>query len=148
MTKPIKPNMREGFAANAATQAELAPNQNASDADGPPIEALVAAILDKQHPLSAEDLSIFEGLINDPELDPEQRQEFLQTIWNIVVCIIDYQWDNAARTGDPELNRCESEINCTENLRNGGADMVQLEDDELSRKHNEAAQELHKEDGP
>lgn len=148
MTKPIEPNMREGFAAIASKQSELELNQNISDVGGPSIEALVAAILDKKHPLSAEDLSIFESLIDDPELDPVQREEFLQTVWNIVVCIIDYQWDNAARTSDPVINPCESETNCTESLPLRGANVVQSKDEELSRKHNEAAQELHKEDGP
>lgn len=148
MTEPIEPNMREGFVSSVEQSKPVEGDAALFTDDGPPIEALVASILDKKHTLSAEDLSVFEGLIDDPELDPAQRQEFLETIWNIVVCIIDYQWDNAARAVDQEISPCESEINCTESLPLRGANMVQSKDEELSRKHNEAAQELHKEDGP
>lgn len=135
MTDHFDHTMREGFALSADNIEAAEFDGLLNDANEPPIEALVTAILDKQHPLSAEDLSVFEGLIDDPELDPAQRQEFLQTIWNIVVCIIDYQWDKAPH------NLCGSIENDANKITAGSEDMVKCSDHDLTQNHNEAAAE-------
>ncbi|MCJ2187902.1 hypothetical protein [Novosphingobium beihaiensis] len=71
--------------------------ENQSDAvkggSGLEVERIVAAILSDNHRLNAEELRSFEDVLNEPGMSADQRQEFLQTLWNVVVGIIDFRWE-------------------------------------------------------
>lgn len=77
-----------------------------SGGDAPEVEEIVAAILSKDHALSAEQLLAFEALLDDPESSDADKQALLQTIWNVVVCIIDHQWAQAQARGSASANAC------------------------------------------
>ncbi len=89
---------------------------------------IIAAILGDQQSLTDEELKAFEDLFNDPSLDPAKREEFFQTLWAIVVSIIDCRWEspsnpvekNICVKHDPSLNDC-------------APNMLDFEDSELSK---------------
>jgi len=76
--------------------------------DMPGVEDIVAAIISKQHTLSAEQLTAFETLLDAPDADPQEREELLQAIWNVVVCFIDFQWEKARKRDHSEEDACGS----------------------------------------
>lgn len=71
-------------------------NRSGPDTDTTPndlsVEQIIAAILDQKNTLSPEDLEHFDALLDAPDVTEEQRRELLQTLWNIVVAVIDFKW--------------------------------------------------------
>lgn len=137
MTKPFNPNIIEGFSISAE-DALRGPESLGSSIEDPQIEAIVAAILDKNTTMSAEDLAALEELLDDPELEPAQRKAALETIWNVVVSIIDYQWE-AARHSRSSV-ACGSIGSSFNNPSHAASEMVSSSDNETS-KSNEPNQE-------
>ncbi|MEO1046392.1 MAG: hypothetical protein AAFX04_13195 [Pseudomonadota bacterium] len=105
--------------------------------DGPPIETLVAAILDKKYTMSAKDLAVFESLIDDPAVDSAERKELAALIWNTVACFIDYQWDVARFA--PGKKACGSNLEGPGQRPFEASDVVKLEHRKCTQSYNEAA---------
>jgi len=120
------------FTAEAHTYAPL-------DEDTPSAQDIVAAILSEQHSLSTEQLMAFEALLDAPDIDAGSAQELLQTIWNIVVCIIDYKWEQARAFGADRQNDCGSIDD--ERIQSGTseADMISLGQSDHQKENKQAA---------
>ena len=94
---------------------------------------IIAAILGDQQSLTDEELKAFEDLFSDPSIDPARREEFFQTLWAIVVSIIDCRWETASSPAEnkicvkrePSLNEC-------------APDVLDFEDSELSKIYEKA----------
>ena len=108
-----------------------------SDDDLRSIEKIVAAILGDNHAMSTEQLSEFEDLLDAPDMDAGKRQELLQTLWNIVVCIIDFQWD-VAPCKDASIS-CESNTKRPDPQPSERPDMVEWGPSDCGKIYNEAA---------
>jgi len=100
---------------------------------------VVAAILSEKHALSAEQLTAFEALLDAPEMDSEKRQELLQAIWNIVVCLIDYQWKYAGTAATDREEACGSIHGAGNQAAEDGDNQVEWSQSDFGRKHNEAS---------
>jgi len=111
--------------------------------DAPPnddilsIEKLIAAMLSDKHSLSAEELVAFEGLLDEPDMDADTQKELLQALWNIIVCIIDYQWEIASRSTSTDC--CGSKPEDDNDSGIGASDMIEYQDHTLSQTHSQAA---------
>lgn len=140
MNEDIKTTIREGFAhcaeGNVPTDFDLSA---VVDEDILSVESIVAAMLSDKYNLSAEELAAFEELLNAPDVDPIKRHELLQRLWNIAVCLIDYQWENAA-LAVPQ-NSCGSISYGKGENPSDTPDMVESTDHTLTHNHNEAADE-------
>ncbi len=138
MTEDIKTTIREGFAhcteGNVLTDLDLSA---VVEEDILSVESIVAAMLSDKYNLSAEELAAFDELLNAPDVDPVKRQELLQRLWNIVVCLIDYQWENAAFPV-PE-NSCGSIAYGEAESPTETSDVVESSDQALTQNHNEVA---------
>lgn len=77
---------------------------DASEDETLSVEKIIAAILSDKHSLSAEELMVFENVLDAPDMDAESRQELLQAIWNIVVTLIDRECERHFRTA--RENQC------------------------------------------
>ncbi len=147
MTETLEPKISEGFA--LSNQCELPTDLDLSavvDDDILSVESIVAAMLSDKHNLSAEELAAFEELLDAPDVDPATRRELLQTLWNIVVCLIDYQWDKTACLASQ--NSCGS-IPCGINdLISETDDVIKSADHDLTHNHKEAAADAPGQKGP
>lgn len=147
MTETLEPKISDGFA--LSSQCELPTDLDLSavvDDDILSVESIVAAMLSDKYNLSAEELSAFEELLDAPDIDPAKRYELLQTLWNIVVCLIDYQWDNAVCLASQ--NSCGS-MPCGENgLISETGDVIKSTDHDLTHNHKEAAADAPGQKGP
>jgi len=94
---------------------------------------IIAAILGDQQSLTDDELKAFEDLFNDPSLDPAGREEFFQTLWAIVVSIIDCRWESASRP--VENNIC---VKHDPSFNAGDPNMLDFEDSELSKIYEKA----------
>ena len=149
MTDKFDADIRANFGLSAFDSDEVASPNISRESDNPGVEALIAAILSNKHTLSAEDLAVFEELLYDPDCDPEQRAEFLQTIWTIVVSIIDHTWDNALFHPRKTAGKtCGSFADSAGKSACGAGHLVSSGDEELLHKHNMAAARPDQEDGP
>ncbi len=138
MTETIEPKISEGFA--LSSQCELPHDLDLSaevDDDILRVESIVAAMLSDKYNLSAEELAAFEELLDAPDIDPTKRHELLQTLWNIAVCLIDYQWENAATSMPP--NSCGSISYERGGAASGSDDVVRSLDQDLNQDEHEAA---------
>lgn len=109
----------------------------ASDDDEELIKRLIAAIISDRYTLSAEDLRKFDVLLDDPDSDPEEREACLQEIGNIVMCIIDLQWDQALSKAGQKA--CGSLQKDDPQSPSAPHDMVQYDNNTASPEHQEAA---------
>lgn len=100
---------------------------------------IVAAMLSEKHSLSAEDLSAFESLFDGPDVDDAALREYLQTIWKIVVAIIDHRWKTAASS--PSVGACGQKSQNGNGGQIEADNMLQLKDEKLSKTYKRAADE-------
>lgn len=105
----------------------------------PAIDEIVAAILSKDHSLSAEQLMAFETLLDAPDVDHGEKQELLQTLWNLVVSIIDHQWKQANASGAGGLNACGSIAQTRDQTTDHDGNLLQCSQAETQEGHSETA---------
>lgn len=105
----------------------------------PAIDEVVAAILDKEHTLNAEQLLAFENLLDDPQASAEERQELLQAIWNVVVCFMDYKWEQAQRSAGANTNACGSNTRTNDQITQKRGDLLEWSQSEFEGEDSETA---------
>ena len=92
---------------------------------------IVAAGFGHADVLSAEDLSEFDHLLETSDLNEEERQEFLQNIWNIIVGFIDLAWSDhpiqqaQKASGKPAKIDSESGIPCSSMVQSGHSNLTE-----------------------
>lgn len=126
------PHLKSHFDANAADAAPASENM-------PDVQEIVAAILGNEHSLSAEQLIAFESLLEDPETDRETKQALLQTIWDVVVCIIDHQWEYARMRGLSGANACGTNANPDEHTPERSSDVVEYSQAQIAEEQDKTA---------
>lgn len=100
---------------------------------------IVAAALSHDTPLSADELAAFDQLLEeDTSLTEEQRREFLQALWSVIVSIIDFAWkDHPIQHALQECGKL-TEIDSESAIE--GNDMIQSRDKNLTKKYTKAAE--------
>ena len=122
------------FAESAVLAALAARDQPECNID---LDDVHAAIRSGKNMLSAEELQVFEPLLDAPDLDREAARECLQMLWVMVVCVNDYLWDKAARSGDQ--NSCGSNGESASECAFARPAVVKCEHDTLTQTHSKAA---------
>lgn len=99
---------------------------------------IVAASLGHGDILSAEGLSEFDHLLEASDLSEAEQQEFLQSIWNIIVSLIDHAWGDHPIQNALKASGKLVEIDSECDIR--GDNMVQLKDNNLTKKYKKTAE--------
>lgn len=102
------------------------------------LSKIIAAGLGHQEALSEKELQEFDALLDAPHLNEQERQEFLQTVWNIIVACIDFGW------GDHPIQQVQDSCGKSPEIKPdsglSGDNMVFSEDRKLNDKYNKVAE--------
>lgn len=101
------------------------------------VEDLVSAILGNKNVLSPEDLKAFDALLNVPHIDAPQRRELLQTLWNIVVSIIDFRWHYSP--DEQTYQACGQKANTAKSKTLPSSSVLSSQDTDILEIYNNAA---------
>lgn len=99
---------------------------------------IVAAALGHCEPLNEQDIEEFDQFLEGSELSAQEREEFLQSVWNIVVAIIDFSFGD--HPIQHALNTVEKSTKIDSECDIQSSFMVQSKDRTLTEKYNKAAQ--------
>jgi len=111
----------------------------AGDVYGLKIEDIVAAIMGDTDALTADEVQAMETLLDCPDLDSGQKQEFIRTLYNIVAGIIEIQW--LAYAEKAETKGCGKPLKISPESRNDAPAVLSLKDKKTSRIFREASTE-------
>lgn len=101
------------------------------------VQDIVAAILGDTQSLTDEELQAIVDLLSCSQLEAAQRHEFIQTLYNIVAGIIDYQWQTHVML--PAITTCGQKPEPKIESHNSASNLLYSEESKISHSYNKAA---------